>query len=214
MREGDEVHLMDGRGCFYDCKITSTSKSSCGFCILQSHPQPAQWEGHLHLAIAPTKNIDRIEWMVEKATEIGFDEITFLDCQFSERRQLKLERIERILISAIKQSRKPFKPVCNGVVPFQDFIKATQPGAKYICHCYGSENEVPLKQKLLLKDCLAAQSSHDALVMIGPEGDFSIQEVGMAEDLGFQSVSLGRSRLRTETAGLVAVHLMHLFAES
>lgn len=212
---GDSFKQMDGKGHFYDCVTTAVTKSKCSYQVVAVEEQQRQWTGHLHLAIAPTKNIDRMEWLVEKATEIGFDELTFLDCKFSERHQMKLERIERILVAAMKQSRKPFKPVCNGMRPFSDFVQELQTAEteRYICHCYGDDNAVQLGAKLRLRDCLAASQSQRAVVMVGPEGDFSIDEVAQAEACGFQSVGLGHSRLRTETAGLVAVHLMHLFAE-
>ena len=148
-------------------------------------------------------------YMAEKATEIGFDELTFLNCKFSERKVLKTERIDKILISAMKQSHKAWKPILNEMTDFKDFMKRDFKGGKYICHCYGEENDVELGKKVLLKDVLKA--GEDALVMVGPEGDFSVDEVLEAERNGFQSVSLGESRLRTETAALIAVHLMNLF---
>ena len=148
--------------------------------------------------------MDRIEWFAEKATEIGFDELTFLDCRFSERRVVKNERIEKIMISAMKQSRKAELPKLNSMMPFAEFIRQSFTGGKYICHCY--DERLPL-----LRDCL--QMGEDAVVLIGPEGDFCIEEVREAEALGFQSVSLGKSRLRTETAALVAVHLMQLASD-
>ena len=201
LTEGDEIFLMDGKGSFYRAAITEATKKRCGYQIVETLPQTSQWKGHLHLAMAPTKNIDRTEWFAEKATEIGFDELTFLDCQFSERRVVKDERIEKILVSAMKQSRKAYLPQLNSMIPFCDFIKRPFAGQKFICHCY--DDHLPL-----LKDLLV--SGEDAVVMIGPEGDFSIEEVKAAEAAGFQSVSLGKSRLRTETAALVAVHLMNL----
>ena len=205
---GDEVMLMDGKGSFYRAEITEASKKHCQYRILETLPQPRQWYGHLHLAMAPTKNIDRTEWFAEKATEIGFDELTFLRCQFSERTVLKEERIEKILIAAMKQSHKAEKPKLNGMTDFKEFITRPFEGKKYICHCYDQSD---LQPKQLLKTML--KQGEDALVLIGPEGDFSIDEVRMAEQYGFVPVSLGTSRLRTETAALVAVHLMHLINE-
>jgi len=203
MTEGDELFLMDGRGTFYRAEITETSKHRCGYRIVETIPQPRQWKAHLHLAMGATKNMDRTEWFAEKATEIGFDELTFLDCRFSERRVMKTERIEKILVSAMKQSRKAELPKLNAVTSFADFIRQPFEGGKFICHCY--DEHLPL-----FRDCL--KSGEDAVVMIGPEGDFSIDEVREAEAAGFRSVSLGKSRLRTETAALVAVHLMQLAA--
>lgn len=203
---GEEIYLMDGKGTFYSAVIDEASKKRCTYHITDTSPQPRQWGGHLHLAMAPTKNIDRTEWFAEKATEIGFDELTFLDCQFSERRMIKDERIEKILVSAMKQSHKPTLPRLNPMTPFDTFINNDITCPKYICHCYG--DELPL-----LRQQLDGQTTGDALVLIGPEGDFSIDEVKRAEAAGFVSVSLGKSRLRTETAALVAVHLMHLHCD-
>lgn len=205
---GDEVMLMDGKGVFYRAEITDATKKHCAYRIVETMPQTRQWYGHLHLAMAPTKNIDRTEWLAEKATEIGFDELTFLRCQFSERTILKEERIDKILISAMKQSHKAEKPQLHGMTDFKEFISRDFKGGKYICHCY---DQPDLQPKQILKSLLKPQE--DAVVLIGPEGDFSIDEVRMAEHAGFVPVTLGTSRLRTETAALVAVHLMHLVNE-
>ena len=201
LSEGDAVVLIDGVGNFYDAIITATDRHKCCYKIMSKHADEKYWKGHIHLAMAPTKNIDRTEWTVEKATEIGFDELTFLRCQFSERTQIKTDRIERILVSAMKQSKKALKPQLNPLTDFKTFIKSRDVKHKFICHCY--EGEKPLLNEVL-------PDGEDALVMIGPEGDFSIDEVRMAEAAGFRSVSLGAARLRTETAALVAVHLMNI----
>lgn len=207
MQQGDEMMLMDGAGTFYRASVAETTKKRCTYHIEETLPQPRQWLPHLHLAMAPTKNMDRTEWTCEKATEIGFDELSFLRCKFSERTVIKNERIDKILVSAMKQSHKAWKPILNEMEDFKKFIDSAKDkeGGKFICHCY---DEPDLGEKKLLKDYL--QSGEDALVMIGPEGDFSIDEVKYAEANGFQSVSLGESRLRTETAALVAVHIMNL----
>ncbi|MCD8235458.1 MAG: 16S rRNA (uracil(1498)-N(3))-methyltransferase [Prevotellaceae bacterium] len=209
LEQGDELMLADGRGTFYKAVITETTKKRCLYRITETQPQPRQWKGHLHIAMAPTKNMDRTEWFAEKATEIGFDELTFLCCKFSERKVIKTERIDKILVSAMKQSHKAEKPKLNEMIDFMDFIARDFPGDKYICHCYGEENEVELENKRLLKDVI--KKGGDALVLVGPEGDFSVDEVAAAEKAGFVPVSLGESRLRTETAALVAVHIMNLF---
>lgn len=201
LTEGDEIFLMDGKGSFYRAEITEATKKYCSYRILETIPQSPQWQGHLHLAMGPTKNMDRTEWFAEKATEIGFDELTFLNCQFSERKVIKTERVEKILVSAMKQSHKATLPLLNPMTDFRQFVKQPRDGQRFICHCY-DENLPLLKDKL--------ESGVPSTVMIGPEGDFSIEEVRLAESLGWQSVSLGKSRLRTETAALVAVHLMHL----
>ena len=212
MAAGDEMVLIDGAGYFHEAVITEVAKRYCRYRITATLPQQKAWTGHLHLAMAPTKNMDRTEWLAEKATEIGFDELTLLRCQFSERTVVKTERIDKILISAMKQSRKAVKPTLNGMTGFRDFIESFTIAKngnrlidKYICHCY---EEGPMAEKPLLRDVLVP--GQDALVLIGPEGDFSIDEVHMAEAAGFRSVSLGKARLRTETAALVAVHLMNL----
>ncbi|MBQ9362580.1 MAG: 16S rRNA (uracil(1498)-N(3))-methyltransferase [Bacteroidaceae bacterium] len=212
MQPDDEMVLIDGVGNFHDAVITEVGKKYCRYRITATRPQQKVWQGHLHLAMSPTKNMDRTEWFVEKATEIGFDELTFLRCQFSERTVVKSDRIEKILISAMKQSRKAEKPVLNDMVAFKSFIESVASSNfynglnnKFICHCY---EDTSLSEKKRLIDVL--QPRENALVLVGPEGDFSIEEVRMAEAAGFQSVSLGESRLRTETAALVAVHLMNL----
>ena len=199
---GDEIRLMDGKGTFYRATITAATGHRCLYSIEETRPQEPAWNGHLHLAMAPTKLMDRVEWFAEKATEIGFDELTFLDCQFSERRVVKEERIDKILISAMKQSHKAFKPQLNGMRRFRDFITQERDGDKFICHCY----EEIGKESLI--DIL--REGVPATVLIGPEGDFSIEEVKFAMEHGYKSVSLGKSRLRTETAALVAVHMMQL----
>lgn len=209
MTEGDELWLMDGKGVFYKAEITVASNHRCAYRILETLPQEPAWNGHLHLAMAPTKLNDRTEWFAEKATEIGVDEMSFLDCQFSERRMLKTERIDKIVISAMKQSRKAWKPVVNEMQSFKSFVETERSGQKFICHCHedADENGLRPKVKPFLFDVLKAE---DATVLIGPEGDFSPEEVRLAETRGYKAVSLGRSRLRTETAALVAMHLMQI----
>lgn len=199
---GDEVMLTDGKGCFCKAAISAATGKRCQVKVLEKTLQPPFWKGHLHVAMAPTKNMDRIEWFVEKATEIGFDELSFLNCRFSERKVIKTERVEKIVVSAMKQSLKAWKPVVNEMTDFSKFMQRGFSGQKFIAHCYEGE-------KPLLKDVL--RPGEDALVLIGPEGDFSKEEVEKAEAMGFRAVSLGQSRLRTETAALVAVHTMNLF---
>lgn len=199
---GDKVMLTDGEGFFYKAVISAATGKRCQVKVLETQNQEAFWNGYLHLAMAPTKNMDRIEWLVEKATEIGFNELTFLNCRFSERKVIKTERVEKIVVSAMKQSLKAQKPQVNEMMPFTQFIKQDFKGQKFIAHCYEGE-------KPLLKDVLVP--GEDALVLIGPEGDFSPEEVQMAVEAGFKAISLGKSRLRTETAALVAVHTMNLF---
>lgn len=196
---GDEITLTDGKGNFYLAEITATTNKRCTVMVKETKPQEALWPCHLHIAMAPTKNMDRNEWFAEKATEIGFDELTFLNCRFSERKIIKTERIEKILISAIKQSLKARLPKLNEMTDFDKFIAQDFKGQKFIAHCYEGE-------KPFLKDVL--RKGEDALVLIGPEGDFSEKEVEKAIEKGFIPISLGKSRLRTETAALVACHTM------
>ena len=202
LAEGAEVMLTDGKGSFYRAEIDMVSGKRCYVRIVETTTPEPMWRGHLHLAMAPTKNMDRIEWFAEKATEIGFDELTFLNTRYSERKVIKTERIEKILVSACKQSLKATKPVLHEMTDFGKFVTQEFGGQKFIAHCHEGE-------KKLLKDALVP--GQDALVLIGPEGDFSEEEVAKAMELGFQPISLGKSRLRTETASLVAVHTMNLF---
>ena len=185
---GDQITLTDGKGNFYRAEISAATNKRCMVNIL-------------HIAMAPTKNMDRTEWFAEKATEIGFDELTFLNCRFSERKVIKTERISKILVSAIKQSLKARLPQLNEMTDFNKFITQPFKGQKFIAHCYEGE-------KPLLKDVF--RKGEDALVLIGPEGDFSEKEVQKAIENGFTPISLGKSRLRTETAALVACHTLNL----
>ena len=191
LQTGDEVTLTDGKGNFYRAEI---SNKRCLVNILETIPQAPLWSGYLHIAMAPTKNMDRTEWFAEKATEIGFDELTFLNCRFSERKIIKTERIAKILVSAIKQSLKARLPRLNEMTDFNKFISQSFNGRKFIAHCYED----------------IVRKGEDALVLIGPEGDFSEEEVKKAIENGFEPISLGRSRLRTETAALVACHILNL----
>lgn len=202
---GDEVMLTDGKGFFYKAVITAATGKRCQVKVVETIGQAPLWNGHLHLAMAPTKSMDRIEWFAEKATEIGFDELSFVNCRFSERKVIKTERIEKIVVSAVKQSLKARKPLVNELTDFGKFIQQKFEGQKFIAHCYEGD-------KPLLKDVLIP--GNDAVVLIGPEGDFSPEEVQKAEAAGFRAISLGKSRLRTETAALVAVHIMNLFNQN
>lgn len=205
LKEGDELFLMDGCGTFHRAHVSLATNKRCLYDIDETLPQERAWQGRIHLALAPTKDMGRVEWLVEKATEIGFDEISFLDTQFSERKTLRTDRVEKIVVAAMKQSRKPWKPVVNEIVSFHDFIERHAAGSRFICHCY---NEV--ERADLFNTLTQLPKDSDVTVLVGPEGDFSIGEVELAFAHGYQSVSLGRSRLRTETAGLYAVMLANL----
>ena len=202
---GDEIMLMDGQGCFYRAEVTVASNHHCMYAIQETMPQERPWQGHIHLAIAPTKLIDRMEWMIEKAVEIGIDEITFLDCKFSERKVVKTERLDKIAVSAMKQSRKAWKPVLHEMTSFKDFITADRGDDKYIAHCYEE-----VERTFLFDELKALAATEDVTILIGPEGDFSMDEVKDALAQGYHSVHLGTSRLRTETAGLAAVMMAQL----
>ena len=208
MKIGDEMVLMDGQGNYYRAEVTLAHTKHCLYEIKEQMPQERQWQGHIHLAIAPTKMMERIEWMTEKAVEVGVDEISFLNCQFSERRLVKIPRLEKIMISAVKQSHKAWATQLNEIVNFDTFIKQPREGHKYIAHCY---EEVP--RTYLFDELQKTSATDDTTVLIGPEGDFSIDEVRQAVAEGYISVHLGKSRLRTETAGLSAVMMMQLAKE-
>ena len=192
MQAGDEMFLM-------------ANTKHCLYNIRQAMPQEATWHGHIHLAIAPTKMMDRMEWMTEKCTEIGFDELSFLRCQFSERTTIRTDRIEKIVVGAVKQSRKAWKPIVNELTKFSDFIHTPREGRKFIAHCYDEIDRADLFQTLQ-----QTPQEEDVTILIGPEGDFSIEEVREAISQGYESITLGSSRLRTETAGLMAVAMAQL----
>ena len=197
---GDELFLVDGNGTLCKAEVTSISNKHCLYRIVEATKTESTWHGKVNLAIAPTKMMDRIEWMAEKATEIGIDEISFIDCKFSERKSIRTDRVERIVVSAMKQSHKTWKPVVNEMVSFKNFIDAPRQGNKYIAHCYDD-----VERKDLFQELQAANINAETTILVGPEGDFSIDEVRYALSKGYTSVSLGQSRLRTETAGLFAV---------
>lgn len=206
MTEGDEIMLMDGKGTFYRAEITLATNHRCQFSVIETLEQQRQWKPWLHIAMAPTKLMDRTEWFVEKATEIGVDAMTLLECQFSERKVVKNERIEKILVSAVKQSHKAWVPELSSMIAFRDFVSTPRSGQKFIAHCYeDSDIGTP---KRLLRDVLTP--GEDCVIMVGPEGDFSVEEVKLAIENGYIPISLGASRLRTETAALAAVHTMSL----
>ena len=205
LQSGDNMVLMDGKGTFYHAIVTLASHKKCLYEIQETLPQEKTWSSQIHLAIAPTKNIDRIEWLAEKVTEIGFDELSFLHCTFSERKMLRQDRIEKIVVSAAKQSRKAWMPKVNALESFKEFITTPLEGRKFIAHCY---TEIEKKDffDTITNDNLATPIT----VLVGPEGDFSIDEVRLAMEQGYESITLGKSRLRTETAGLMAVTIAQI----
>ena len=200
LEKGEKVNVVDGKGGFYLAEITDANPKKCLLQILDKKTAFGKRNFHLHIAIAPTKNNDRFEWFLEKATEIGIDEITPLITEHSERKVVNTERFEKILVSAVKQSVKAYLPQLNEPVTFKELVK--QPGTqKFIA--YVDENHRDHLKNLIQKD-------DNVLVLIGPEGDFSKTEIELALKNGFVPVSLGASRLRTETAGVVACHIVNL----
>lgn len=199
-KEGDEVFITDGKGHAFVGNIVLANPNKCIVTITRiekQEPRPYQ----LHLAVAPTKMNDRYEWFLEKATEIGIDEITPIICEHSERKTVKIERFERILQSATKQSLQFHKPKLNPPISFQEFISLKQDGQLFIAHCENSE-KTSLKKKLNINS--------KNTIMIGPEGDFSLNEINTAIASGYTAITLGKTRLRTETAAIIAVHTVSL----
>lgn len=205
LKSGDEMMIMDGQGCYYRAEVTLAATRVCKYHIAETLPQPRQWAGRMHLAVAPTKMMDRMEWMVEKAVEIGVDDISFLNCDFSERRVIKTGRLGKIAVAAMKQSHKAWLTDVNEMAQFKKFIAQPIQGRKYIAHCY-----TEFDRSDLFSEMRAALPDDEITVLIGPEGDFSAEEVEAAINAGFVSVHLGKSRLRTETAGLMAATMFQL----
>lgn len=203
-KEGDSLHLTNGKGWIFETEITLAAANNCSALIIKSEKEPPP-PYHLHLAVAPTKMNDRYEWFLEKATEIGIQEITPVICDHSERKVVKIERFQRVIQSALKQSLHSRMPVLNEPKNLLDFLQQEFPGAKFIAHC---EEDKP--RKLLSKSLKKGIST---TILIGPEGDFSSEEIAKAMEFGWEPVSLGNSRLRTETAAIVACHTVALINE-
>lgn len=197
MAVGDEIYLTNGLGTLCRCRIMNPDARACEVEVVERMEEYGRRKKHLHIAVAPTKNTARIEWFLEKAVEIGVDEITPILCDHSERMLLKQERLDKIVVSAMKQSLKAYKPQVNEPVKLIDFIEKVQdaPVCKMVCYCDG-DIRVPLHKVF--------HGESDALVLIGPEGDFSSREIEKALRSGFKPVTLGECRLRTETAALYA----------
>ena len=192
---GDKVQLVDGKGNFYNAGITDAHPKRTQLKILEVLPDFNKRNHYLHIAVAPTKNIERLEWFLEKATEIGIDEISLIICQRSERKEAKTDRLAKIITAAMKQSIKAWHPVLNEPLLFSKLIAAPFEGQKFIAHCEPGS-------KLELKECLKTEGRY--LILIGPEGDFTPKEIDEALNYGFKAITLGNSRLRTETAALEA----------
>ncbi len=190
-----EIEIIDGKGNFYHAKITAPDPKKTRFAVINQQAEHGKRNHYLHIAVAPTKNIERLEWFIEKATEIGIDEITPVLCQRSERKIINHERLNKVITSALKQSLKAYHPKLNQLIPLLALIQTQTDAQKFIAHCADTE-------KVSIKEALLPQKKY--LVLIGPEGDFSPQEINIALENGFQAITLGNSRLRTETAALEA----------
>ena len=202
LKEGDPVLLTDGRGMLFNARIIDNNISACSVEIIKEEYIGNNFPYRVHIAVAPTKNTDRYEWFAEKAVEIGISEITALVCSHSEKTYIKAERIERLIIAALKQSLRCVLPVFNPAISFEKLISNAAEEQLFIAYCGEDEGHIPLLQQI-------CQKEKDCLVLIGPEGDFSPEEVALAKKHGFIPVSLGKSRLRTETAALVACQTVH-----
>ncbi len=200
LKSDDEMFLMDGEGNFYRAVVTLAATKHCMYEIKEKMPQEKTWNGNICIAMAPTKMMDRMEWFAEKATEVGVDELAFLNCKFSERKVMRTVRLEKIIVSAMKQSRKPWKPMLTPLTAFKDFISQERDGLKFIAHCYNEIDSVDLFNTL----AESKEQPQNITILIGPEGDFSIDEVRLAISKGYTPITLGKSRLRTETAALYA----------
>jgi 16S rRNA (uracil1498-N3)-methyltransferase len=204
LEQGEEITLVDGRGGFFTAEITDPNPKRCVVKVTKSELNFGLRSFQVHVAIAPTKNIERIEWFLEKATEIGINRVTPLLCRYSERKEIKADRLEKVMVSAMKQSLKAYLPQLDQMAKFNDFISQPFDGQKFIAHC--DEQHRDLLKKMVIPN-------QNYLILIGPEGDFSSEEIESAIKAGFHPVSLGDSRLRTETAGVVACHTLNLLNE-
>lgn len=200
-KNGDQLRVTNGLGLELMLELTQVKNHSCQARVIdKTHHRPLPYT--LHLAVAPTKNINRFEWLIEKATEIGVHTITPILCDHSERKTIKIERLSKIMIAALKQSQQFFLPTLNPMETFQSFLSKHTNGL--IAHCHPSD-----KTSLLS----IAKKQGDHLILIGPEGDFSPKEINAAEARGYTSIELGNQRLRTETAAIVACHTVALKAQ-
>lgn len=200
-KEGDLLFITNGNGLLFSAKINIASDKKCIANIIKITEKTKPWHYKLHLAIAPTKNNDRFEWFLEKATEIGIDKITPLICERSVRKVIKFERMQKIIESAAKQSLKYHFPKLNELTKFEDFINSQESSKLFIAHCHN------LEKKPLQSLC---KTEGELIILIGPEGDFTINEINIAQSKNFEPVSLGESRLRTESAGIIATHTVSL----
>ncbi len=201
---GDLVYITNGKGQLFRVVITEVTRKRCVARIEKTEDKEAKGY-RIHLAVAPTKMNDRYEWFLEKATEIGIDEITPIICKHSERKVIKPARLHKVIQSAMKQSLQCYLPVLNDAISFSDFIKTTIPGKQFIAHCESGSQRVSIKNLI--------KPGEDIVVLIGPEGDFSNDEIKLALQQGYKAVSLGKNRLRTETAAVAACHAIAFINE-
>lgn len=206
LREGDEIQVIDGRGTAYTCRIVAPHQRHTAVEIIASESMPLPWKQELVLAVAPTKHIDRMEWLVEKAVEVGVNRIIPILCRHSERKEIKTERLEKIAVAAMKQSLKAVAPVIDPMTPVDRIISDFASHQRFIAYC---DRTIP--RRLLACEYRASTS---AVIMIGPEGDFSPEEIRTALDTGWLPVSLGPCRLRTETAALTAIETFHILDQA
>lgn len=199
-KEGDIIHVTDGNGYLYEAVLLSITRKQAAIICQKILSETALKNSGFHLAIAPTKNMDRIEWLVEKATEIGMDSISFVRCKNSERREMKLDRLQKIMQNAAKQSFTFRFPIIHPLTDFEKFIQQPFDGKKMIAYC---------EEKTAYITAAIANDTQN-MVLIGPEGDFTESEVALAKANGFSSVSLGEKRLRVETAGIYALTAFHI----
>ena len=207
--EGDEIDIVDGSGMWHHARITMAHQKRCAVELVHSEENAPHWPHKIVVAIAPTKNMDRIEWMAEKCTEMGIDRIIPLLCHNSERKEVKTERLRKILVSAMKQSLKATLPQLDEMTPIMKVINMPFEGKRFICYC---DMSLPREQRKTFAREYSA--TEDALILIGPEGDFSPEEVSAALAAGFIPVTLGQSRLRTETAAVQAVASCHTIIQT
>lgn len=202
LEAGKHIRVVDGRGGCFECEITSARPKCVQVSIIGVEHPPLPWHCRITLAVAPTKNFDRMEWLVEKAVELGIDRFVPVVCRHSERRVVKSDRLRRIAVSAMNQSLKTVLPCIDDAMPLEDFLNERHEGALFMGYC---SDEV--ERRLLAP---AYPPGADATILIGPEGDFSPQEVSRVLEAGFVPVSMGEQRLRTETAALMGVATIHI----
>lgn len=202
---GDMIEVIDGKGNRYNCRITDDNPRKIALEIVDAVEERLAWDTFITIAVAPTKNMDRMEWLVEKLTEIGINRFVPLLCRHSERKELKIDRLQRIAVSAMKQSLKATLPIIEPMTSFKDFVRNDKSESRFIAYC-----DTTIPRRLLAKEYKDAAS---VTILIGPEGDFDIEEIKAALDCGMIPITLGDNRLRTETAALTACDTIHVLTQ-